>query len=64
MIKDPYVYEGTDVLINKLNIRDPEKLEKAESDFAPSPSTDLGMAVLFSFLAMAIIFIWSAPSLL
>ena len=34
MIKDPYVYEGTDVLINKLNIRDSEKLDKAESDFA------------------------------
>lgn len=33
MIKDPYVYEGTDVLINKLNIRDSEKLDKAESDF-------------------------------
>lgn len=35
MIKDPYVYEGTDVLINKLGIRDSGKLEKAESDFAP-----------------------------
>lgn len=32
--KDPYVYEGTDVLINKLNIRDSGKLDKAESDFA------------------------------
>ena len=32
--KDPYVYEGTDVLINKLNIRDSSKLDKAESDFA------------------------------
>lgn len=29
MIKDPYVYEGTDVLINKLNIRDSEKLDRA-----------------------------------
>ena len=64
MIKDPYVYERVDVLINKLIIRNPEKLEKAESGFVPSPSTDLGTAVLFSFLAMAIIFIWSAPSLL
>jgi cell filamentation protein len=34
MIKDPYVYEGTDILVNKLNIRDSEKLDKAESDFA------------------------------
>ena len=32
--KDPYVYEGTEVLINKYNIRDPKNLEKAESDFA------------------------------
>lgn len=32
--KDPYVYEGTNVLINKLNIRDLGKLDKAESDFA------------------------------
>lgn len=32
--KDPYVYEGTDILINKLDIRDSSKLEKAESDFA------------------------------
>lgn len=34
MNKDPYVYEGTNVLINKLNIQDPDKLDKAESDFA------------------------------
>lgn len=33
-MKDPYVYEGTDVLINKLNIRVAAKLEKAETDFA------------------------------
>ena len=32
-MKDPYVYEGTNVLINKLNIRDSETLDKAESDF-------------------------------
>lgn len=32
-MKDPYVYEGTDVLINKLNIKDENVLEKAESDF-------------------------------
>jgi len=25
---DPYVYEGTDVLINKMNIRNAEKLIK------------------------------------
>ncbi len=28
---DPYVYPGTDVLINKLNIRDPDKLQEAET---------------------------------
>ena len=32
-MQDPYVYEGTDVLINKLDIRDADTLEKAESDF-------------------------------
>lgn len=31
-MRDPYVYEGTCVLINKLNIRDENLLEKAESD--------------------------------
>lgn len=34
MNKDPYVYEGTNVLFNKLSIQDPDKLDKAESDFA------------------------------
>ena len=33
-MKDPYVYEGTDILVNKLNIRDAAILEKAETDFA------------------------------
>ena len=33
-MKDPYVYEGTNILINRLNIKDGEKLDKAESDFA------------------------------
>ncbi len=32
-MKDPYVYEGTNVLKNKLNIKDEATLEKAESDF-------------------------------
>ena len=32
-MNDPYVYEGTSVLKNKLNIRDSEKLERAEADF-------------------------------
>lgn len=27
-MKDPYVYENTDVLINKLDIKDGEVLEK------------------------------------
>ena len=30
MIKDPYVYEGISVLVNKLGIRDSEILGKAE----------------------------------
>ena len=33
-MKDPYVYQGTNVLINKLNIKDGDTLDKAESDFA------------------------------
>ena len=33
-MKDPYVYEGTDVLINKLNIKDSNELDKAESEYA------------------------------
>lgn len=32
-MKDPYVYEGTNVLKNKLDIKDETTLEKAESDF-------------------------------
>ena len=32
-MKDPYVYEGTNVLKNKLEIKDKAILEKAESDF-------------------------------
>ena len=30
---DPYVYEGTNVLKNKLDIKDEATFEKAESDF-------------------------------
>jgi len=30
---DPYVYEGTDVLVNKLNIMDYEKLMDVEKEF-------------------------------
>ena len=33
-MKDPYVYEGTSVLINNYNIKDSNLLDKAESDFA------------------------------
>lgn len=32
-MKDPYVYEGTNVLKNKFNIKDEKELEKVESDF-------------------------------
>lgn len=32
-MKDPYVYEGTNVLKNKLEIKDKAILEKAESDW-------------------------------
>lgn len=35
-MKDSYVYEGTNVLKNKLDIKDEVTLEKAESDFASS----------------------------
>lgn len=33
-MKDPYTYEGTDVLINKLSIKDEKKLEEKETAFA------------------------------
>jgi len=33
-MNDPYVYKGTNVLINKLNIKDSKTLNKAETDFA------------------------------
>lgn len=33
-MKDPYVYEGTNVLINKLNIKDEQKIDEAETSFA------------------------------
>lgn len=33
-MKDPYVYEGTSVLINRLDIKEEKKLDKAETDFA------------------------------
>ena len=32
-MKDPYVYEGTSVLINKLDIRDEKELEDTESEY-------------------------------
>lgn len=32
-MKDPYVYEGTDVLINKLGIKDGKALEQAETAY-------------------------------
>lgn len=33
-MRDPYVYEGTNVLINRLNIKDEKKLEEKETAFA------------------------------
>lgn len=33
-MKDPYVYDGTDVLINILDIRDKNKLDDIETEFA------------------------------
>ena len=33
-MKDPYVYKGTSILINNLNIKDEKQLAQAESDFA------------------------------
>ena len=32
-MRDPYVYEGTNVLINRLNIKDEKKLEEKETAF-------------------------------
>ena len=32
-MRDPYLYEGTDVLKNRLNIRDKRLLDEAESDY-------------------------------
>lgn len=32
-MKDPYLYEGTSVLINNLDIRNSDELDKAETDF-------------------------------
>ena len=40
-MKDPYVYEGTDVLINKLGIKDNATLDKAESDFVSIAASKL-----------------------
>ena len=40
-MKDPYVYEGTNVLINNLNIQDIETLEKAESDLVALAANNL-----------------------
>ncbi|EMK1708478.1 Fic family protein [Salmonella enterica] len=34
MTNDPYVYPGTRVLINKLNIKSPEKLQQAETEIS------------------------------
>lgn len=39
--QDPYVYEGTDILINKLGIKDEEMLNQAESDYAVIAITKL-----------------------
>jgi fido (protein-threonine AMPylation protein) len=33
MAEDPYVYPGTGVLRNNLEIRDPRELSQAEADF-------------------------------
>ena len=33
-MRDPYVYEGTDILINKLNIKDEKQLNQIETSFA------------------------------
>ena len=40
-MKDPYVYPGTNVLINNLNIKDEEELERAESAFVGLAATKL-----------------------
>ena len=40
-MKDPYVYEGTNILINKLGIKDGKTLDKFESDTASLAIIDL-----------------------
>lgn len=55
MIKDPYTHEGTNVLINKLNIKDSNKLDKAESDFvslaiSQLKNSDFEVDSIFDFL--------------
>lgn len=40
-MKDPYVYEGTNILINKLGIKDEKTLDKFESDSASLAMIDL-----------------------
>jgi cell filamentation protein len=39
--QDPYSYEGTDILINKFDIRDATQLQEAERDFSEIAAMDI-----------------------
>lgn len=47
-MKDPYVYEDTGTLINKLGIKDYEELRQAESDITFSKLITVERDVKFS----------------
>ncbi len=39
-MKDPYLYQNTEILINKFNIRDNDELNSLEADFTSSRLKD------------------------
>lgn len=42
-MRDPYVYENTQILKNKLNIRTQDELDDAEADFVSYRLKDLSV---------------------
>lgn len=42
-MRDPYLYEDCQVLRNKLNIKDQDKLDEAEADYVVYRLKDLAM---------------------
>src|SRR3954447_14028166 len=45
-MKDPYVYKGTNVLINTLNIKDYDRLEFVEKEFTTVRLKDIARGIL------------------